>query len=100
MNINDLQTGKVKLEFGNQEQINLIDAYEKIKRLDALEDNEEILKEYRCIFAISGNLEIVVEAYNKDEARELAEDEKHSHGFLDMEIEDIDFIESFIIGEV
>lgn len=92
----DLKSGKVKLEFGNMEHVKIIDESAEQQRLDAIKDDPEILKKFRCIFYASGSAEIDVDAYDEEEAEEVARD---LLGFDDVEWEDWEHHEIQLIGE-
>ena len=65
MTINDVNKGKVKLQFGNPEHIKLAKEAEK----------EANVKKFKVSFEIWDTAEITVEANNKQEAEEIANDE-------------------------
>lgn len=92
-----LKSGDVKLEFGNQEHIALIDANTKEEQLKLMEDNESILKKYYVEFSIAGTGFATVEALDEEEAIEKA----NGLTMLDLEDEDIDmdFLEIRLLGE-
>ncbi len=83
----DLKSGKVKLEFGNQEHIKAID--DEVERLKEL---EETRGDYEVTFAVSGEAIITVEADDEDEAREFAEDAISQNDYDDLDL-DFDFLE-------
>jgi hypothetical protein len=99
MNIQDLISGKTRLEFGNVEQIRAIDSHAEEIRLQLAEGDEEVLKLYRLEFAVSGTAVIEIEAHDVDEAREKAREEIGQDDIDDL---DYDFIEANslrILGE-
>ena len=85
MDIKDLQSGKVKLEFGNQEQVKVIDEYQ-----EGREHPED--KHYRVEVEISGEETYYVWARNEDEAWEKIEEEGW-HYDIETEIERVDIKE-------
>ena len=92
MIIEDLLSGKVKLEFGNREQIETIDNYEK-----AQVEAREGLKLYKVIFHFSGSADVDVEAYDEQDAIEKAKEEECD---LDIEWEDLEHIQVELIREI
>ena len=78
--IDDLRSGKVKLEFGNLEQIALI------RKEEAKQKEETELKTFQVNFVSYCSLE--VEAKTQEEAEKLAED--LSPDFFDYEIESVE----------
>ena len=72
MNIQDLKSGNVKLEFGNSEHIACIDENERQERLKKLEEDDKALKEYEVEFAVSGSATLAIRAFNEEEAKEMA----------------------------
>lgn len=70
MEIKDLLEGKKPLKFGDQEQIDCIDRYQR-----AQEEVEEGLRKYRVILHYSGSVSIDVKAHDEEEAKELANEE-------------------------
>ena len=92
MIIEDLLSGKVKLEFGNKEQIEIIDNHEK-----AQDEDREGLKLYKVTFHFSGSAEIDIEAYDEEDAIEKANEERHD---LDIEWEDLEHTEAYLIREL
>lgn len=97
----DLKDGKVKLEFGNQEHIRLIDekqgAEDQARDNAPIEESDEILKEYEVEYAVSGTAIVTVDAFTEEEAREKASDAK---GWSDIEDVDYDFLSLRLIGRV
>lgn len=85
MTFEDLLTGKVKLEFGNKEQIQVIDMHQAWEK-----EKEEGSGTYRVSYAVSGTAYVDVYAENEDEARELADDERDMDSVEDI---DWDFLE-------
>jgi len=90
MTFEDLLEGRVKLEFGNKEQIEVIDRYIAEKR-----EKEEGSCMYRISYAVSGTAFVDVFAETEEEAREIADDEK---GWDSIEDLDYDFLECESIG--
>lgn len=74
MTYEDLKSGKVKLEFGNSEQITLIDKNQEMKRLNEIEEDDSVKKVYEAEFAVSGTAIIQVISTNEDDAKEEARD--------------------------
>ena len=84
--VNDLRSGKVKLEFGNKDHIEKIDREIRDKEI------EKIIGEYEVEVRFSGSKLITVKAWDEEEAKELAEDEYFNYGadFDEVDIDDID----------
>lgn len=91
MNIEDMLSGKEKLEFGNEEQIEALNNYEEVQK-----ECEEGLKLFKVILYHSGSSEVEVEAYDEQEAGEKAKEEISD---FDIEWEDIEHIEVHLIKE-
>ena len=79
MNFKELVEGKVRLEFGNQEQIKAID--EEIERRRKEEEKEEAaeeknnrkkLKEFNVRIRVTGCAYVTVEARSEEEAEQMA----------------------------
>jgi len=74
-NVNDLKSGKVKLEFGNKTQVKLIDEYQKKlakeEDLEAIKNDDAILKEYE-FFDEDGKSSHIIEAYDEEDAMDEA----------------------------
>ncbi len=68
LDFQDLLTKKVKLEFGNQDQIKAID-----NRIAWIKEQEE-LSTYRVTYTVSGEVSVEVRAYDEDDAQEQADD--------------------------
>lgn len=96
----DLRIGKIRLEFGNWEQINCIDR--EIQRIEEKKDIEEhggdekVMKLYRVSYAVGGELSIDVYAYDEDQALDIADDNKYGIGIGDFNI-DIDHLETKVL---
>jgi len=83
--IEDLLSGKEKLQFGNTEQIKAIDEF-----TEAQKEAEEDERIYVVSFGISGSYEIEISAFNEEEAEEKARDEfDFMDASIDWEIEDV-----------
>lgn len=90
INIQDLLDGKVKLEFGNKEQIQAIDFYTVAQK-----EAEEGKKIYMVEIGLSGSVSVEVNANSEEEAEEIARDE-----FGPLEIDwDIEHVEAHLIQE-
>lgn len=76
--IDQLKTGKMKLEFGNPEQIRAVRRYE-------LDQDEESKPLWSVIFDVSGTAEVRVRANTKEEAEQAAQE---CFSADDMEIDD------------
>lgn len=75
----DLKSGKVRLEFGNTEQIEVIKNHQRVLA------ERETLKKYRVEISVSGSYTVEVEAHDEDEAKELAMDE----GICEVDYDDV-----------
>ena len=92
----DLLDRKIRLEFGNLEQINAIDAEiqrheEERQAKEAEEKGEGLKKVWEVELMLSGSFEVEVVAIDEEEAIEKARDEyylNHSEADIDIEMED------------
>lgn len=84
MNVRDLQSGFVKLEFGNKQQITLIDEYQKGR-----ESSED--KHFRVEVKVSGSGTFYIWAKDEDKAERKVVDENLCD--IDTDIESIEIVE-------
>ena len=90
-NIEKLLSGEEKLEFGNQEQIECIDSFQRVQ-----EEAEEGLQRYRVTLWYSGSVFVDVEAHDEQEALEVAREEAD---FSEIEWEDEEHYEVELLKE-
>ena len=88
---NDLASKKVKLKFGDKEQIECIDREAGFQKED-----KEALSLYKAIVYYSGEAEIEIEAVDEYEAREKVQEETHD---LDIEWTGVEHIDVELIKE-
>lgn len=79
----DLAQGKVKLEFGNAEQIEAIRQHQAFLKFQEEENKKKL---FEVTLSISGYAIVQVRAKDEEEAKELAQEEACD----DYEIEDIE----------
>lgn len=91
MNIEELLEGKRRLIFGDPEQINCIDAFQK-----AQEEIKDGLLKYRVTFHYSESVSTVVKAHSEEEAEELAKEEVDGE---DIEWEGVEHTEVDLLKE-
>ena len=87
IDIQDILDHKIKLEFGNKEQIKCIENWSERQK-----EIEEADRNFRVTFALSGTATIDVEAEDEDEAIEKARGEV---GYDCIDDLDFDFIEIY-----
>ncbi len=86
-NIEDMLSGKERLEFGNKELCEAIDRQEQREK-----EEKEGLKKYQVVFHHSGCSTVWVEAHDEEEAKEKANDEKDDEMIEWQDIEHIEVI--------
>lgn len=84
--VDDLRSGKVKLEFGNKDHI------EKIDRETRDKEVEKTIGEYEVEIRYSGSALITIKAWDEDEAEEEVKGDFSflSLSELDFEIDDVE----------
>lgn len=95
-----MKAGKIKLEFGNAVQIGIIDVFQRVKELgeqkEELEEDEEILKNYRVTLYVSGSASYDVKAHDEEGAEEKAKEE---FNHFEIEWDDIEHVEVDFMGK-
>lgn len=86
----DLVQSRVKLEFGNEEQIAVIDVMQAKKEAAEQAEKDLIegkLKEFRVELTKTSTCVVFIKAYNQGQADEVAEEEAADGEWEDEEVE-------------
>lgn len=86
----DLASKKVRLEFGNQEQIKIIDKVQRAKEEAEQLEIERVaghLKKYRVRFSVTGYTFVDIEACDEFQAADLAENLADPDSAEELEID-------------